>query len=399
MRLDRAACIDDLRTMARRRIPRFAFDLVDGGAESERNMRRNVEAFKEIELTPRYMVDVSEIDTATTLFGRTYDQPFGMAPIGMLNAFWPGADLTLARLCKRENIPYTASSAASTTLEELAEAADGNGWFQLYVSDDDSVTEGLIARAEAAGYEVLMVTADVPAAGKRDRDIRNQLAVPFRFTPEVVLQCALHPRWALTSLRHGTPNVANYADLLKAATSYAEVQKTLITPGLTWEDLKKLRARWGGKLLVKGILHPEDAARCTEIGCDGIVVSNHGGRQVDFGPPTAQVLPEVAKAVAGRMTVIVDSGIRRGADLIRARALGADFTLAGRALAFGVGAGGAEGADRAMAMLSLELIRALGQLGAPSILDVGPDNLSSRPVTDQDICSPADRKNEQCSRR
>ncbi|WP_240672199.1 alpha-hydroxy acid oxidase [Tropicibacter alexandrii] len=378
--LARAACIDDLRDMARRRIPRFAFDLVDGGAESERNMRRNVEAFEEVELTPRYMVDVSQIDTRVTLFGRDYALPFGMAPIGMLNAFWPGADLTLARLCKRENIPYVASSAASTTLEKLAEAADGNGMFQLYVSGDDAVTEGLIARAEAAGYETMIVTADVPAAGKRDRDIRNQLAVPFRFTPEVIAQCALHPRWALTSLQHGTPNVANYADLLKSATSYADVQKTLITAGFSWDSLEKLRARWKGKLVVKGILHPDDARRCARIGCDGIVVSNHGGRQVAFGPPTAEALPAIAKAVAGEMTVIVDSGIRRGADLLRAKALGADFCLAGRALAFGVGAGGAAGADRAMEILKLELVRALGQLGVPQVGHVGREHLAQQPT-------------------
>jgi isopentenyl diphosphate isomerase/L-lactate dehydrogenase-like FMN-dependent dehydrogenase len=366
MGLDRAASIDDLRLRAKRRIPRFAFDLVDGGAEDERNMRRNSEAFGEIELTPRYMVDVSEPDTRATLFGQTYDAPFGMPPIGMLNAFWPGADLTLARLCKRRNIPYVASSAASTTLEALAEAADGNGWFQLYVSSDADVTEGLIARAEAAGYTTLVVTADVPAAGKRDRDIRNQLAVPFRFTPEVVVQCALNPRWALTSLRHGAPNVANYADLLKSATSYADVQKTLITPSFTWVDLKRLRARWKGKLLVKGILHPKDAADCAELGCDGIVVSNHGGRQVAFGPPTIEALPPIVDAVGGRMTLILDSGIRRGADILRAKALGADYVFAGRAFAYGVGAGGQAGAERTFEILQLELIRALGQLGTPS---------------------------------
>jgi isopentenyl diphosphate isomerase/L-lactate dehydrogenase-like FMN-dependent dehydrogenase len=373
--LDRAACIDDLRKIARRRIPRFAFDLVDGGAESERNMRRNVEAFEEIALTPRYMVDVSQIDTRTTLFGKTYALPFGMAPIGMLNAFWPGADLILARLCKRENIPYVASSAASTTLEDLAEAAEDNAMFQLYVSADDSVTEGLVNRAEAAGYDTLIVTADVPAAGKRDRDIRNQLAVPFRFTPEVIAQCAAHPRWALTSLRHGTPNVANYADLLQSATSYAEVQKTLITPGFTWESLQKLRDRWKGRLVVKGILHPDDALRCADLGCDGIVVSNHGGRQVAFGPSTVEVLPGIAEAVSGRLSVLVDSGIRRGADLLRAGALGADFGLAGRALAFGVGAGGAAGAQRALDLLRLEMTRAMGQLGVTQIADVGAAHL------------------------
>lgn len=377
MGLDRAASIDDLRLRAKGRIPRFAFDLVDGGAENERNMRRNTEAFEDVELTPRYMVDVSNVDTKATVFGQTFDVPFGMAPIGMLNAFWPGADLTLARLCKAQNIPYTASSASSTTLEQLADAADGNGWFQLYVSSDADVTEGLIARAEAAGYTTLMVTADVPAAGKRDRDIRNQLAVPFRFTPEVILQCAMNPRWALTSLKHGTPNVANYADLLQSATSYADVQKTLITPGFTWEDLKRLRDRWKGRLLVKGILHAQDAVKCAELGCDGIVVSNHGGRQVAFGPPTIEALPAIAEAVAGRMTIILDSGIRRGADILRAKALGADFTFAGRAFAYGVGAGGDAGAKRAYDIVHLELVRALGQLGIPSYDAVGRSELST----------------------
>jgi len=377
MRLDRAASIDDLRRRAKRRIPRFAFDLVDGGAESERNLRRNVEAFEEVLLTPRYMTDVSQIDTRATLFGQSFDAPFGMAPIGMLNAFWPEADLILARLCARENIPYVASSAASTTLERLAEAAEGRGWFQLYVSADSSVTEGLVARAEAADYRVMMVTADVPAAGKRDRDIRNQLAVPFRITPEVLIQLLANPGWSLASLRHGKPSIANYANLLKSATSYADVQKTLITPGFTWDDLRRLRDRWPGRLLVKGILHPDDALRCAEIGCDGIVVSNHGGRQVAFGPPTIEVLPGIADALGGRIKVILDSGVRRGADILRAKALGADFALAGRALAFGVGAGGSDGAKRAMEILKLELVRALGQLGASSFDSVGPSALTS----------------------
>jgi (S)-mandelate dehydrogenase len=379
MGLDRAACIDDLRTLAKRRIPRFAFDLVDGGAESERNMRRNIEAFEDVELTPRYMVDVSNIDTQATLFGQTFDVPFGMAPIGMLNAFWPDADLTLAKLCARQNMPYVASSAASTTLERLADAAAGNGWFQLYVSSDDTVTEGLIARAEAADYKVLIVTADVPAAGKRDRDIRNQLAVPFKITPEVVAGLIANPRWSLETLRHGKPNIANYADLLKGATSYAEVQKTLITPGFTWDDLKRLRDRWKGPMLVKGILHAADAVKCAEMGCDGIVVSNHGGRQVAFGPPTIEALPHIAQAVQGQIKIILDSGIRRGADILRAKAMGADFALSGRALAFGVGAGGAMGAQRALDILHLELVRALGQLGVASFEAVGPSELTPRP--------------------
>ncbi|MGB3407232.1 MAG: alpha-hydroxy acid oxidase [Jannaschia sp.] len=377
MGLDRAASIDDLRIRAKRRIPRFAFDLVDGGAESERNLRRNSAAFEEVELTPRYMVDVSDIDTRVALFGKTYDLPFGMAPIGMLNAFWPDADLILARLCARSNFPYVASSAASTTLERLAEAAAGNGWFQLYVSSDISVTEGLVARAEAADYTVMMVTADVPAAGKRDRDIRNQLAVPFKITPEVIAGLIANPFWSLATLRHGKPNIANYADLLQSATSYADVQKTLITPGFTWDDLKRLRDRWKGTLLVKGVLHPSDAVKAADLGCNGIVVSNHGGRQVAFGPPTIEALPAIADAIGGRIKIILDSGIRRGADILRAKALGADFTLSGRALAYGVGAGGSDGAQRASDILHLELVRALGQLGTASFDAVGRSALTA----------------------
>ena len=233
MRRNCAASIDDLRRLAKPRIPCFALDLVNGSAESERNRSRKGEVFEEVELTPRCMVDVSEINMQATIFGQTFDLPFGMAPIGMLNAFWQDADLTLTRLCAQENIPYVASSAASMKLERLAEAADGNGWFQLYVSSDAAVTEGLIARAAAAEYKVMMVTADVPAAGKRDRNIRNQISVSFRTAPEVVAGLIAHPAWSLAMLRHGKPNIANYADLLQNATSYAHVQKTLITPGFT----------------------------------------------------------------------------------------------------------------------------------------------------------------------
>jgi isopentenyl diphosphate isomerase/L-lactate dehydrogenase-like FMN-dependent dehydrogenase len=259
----------------------------------------------------------------------------------------------------------------------LAEAADGKGWFQLYVSSDATVTDGLVKRAWDSGYRVLMVTADVPAAGKRDRDIRNQLSVPFRFTPDVIMQLMTKPRWSLVSLLHGKPNIANYADLLQTATSYADVQKTLITPGFTWEDLKRLRDRWTGTLVVKGILHPEDAVRCAELGCDGIVVSNHGGRQVAFGPPTIEALPQIAEALDGRIKIILDSGIRRGADILRAKARGADFAFAGRAMAYGVGAGGAQGAARALDILKLELVRALGQLGTPDFSAVSASCLTS----------------------
>ena len=370
MTIARAACISDLRTIAKRRIPRFAFDLVDGGAEDESNLRRNEDALQALRLTPRYLVDASRPRLETEIFGQTYSAPFGIAPIGMLNVFWPGADLMLARLAAKHNVPYCVSAAASTSLERLAEAADGRGWFQLYASADHAVTDGLLDRAQAAGYRNLLVTVDVPAAGKRDRDIRNELSVPFKFTPRTLVDLGLHPRWSLATLRHGKPNIANYADLLKSATSYAEVQATLIAADYTWDHLIKLRDRWPGRLIVKGLQHAEDAARCAELGCDGIVVSNHGGRQVAAGPGSIEALPAIAKAVADRIKILFDSGIRRGSDIIRAKALGADFTLLGRSFAYGVGAGGATGADRAFTIIELELTRSLGQLGRPDFANV-----------------------------
>lgn len=379
MSLERAACIDDLRRLARRRIPRFAFDLVDGGAEDESNLRRNEKAFEAIRLTPRYLVDCSKLSIATDLFGRAWAVPFGMAPIGLLNVFWPDADLALARLAAQENMPLAVSAAASTSLEKLAEAAGGNAWFQLYASADTVVTEGLVSRAEAAGYEVLLVTVDVPAPGKRDRDIRNGLEIPFRITPGIALDLALHPRWSLATLMAGRPTVANYADLLASAGSMAAVQAKLISPRFDWSHLRALRDRWKGRLVVKGILHPEDAARCVEMGCDGVVVSNHGGRQVAFGPASIEALPEVARVVAGRVPVLLDSGIRRGADIIRAKALGADFVLLGRAFAYGAGAGGSDGAQRAFDLLVMELRRALGQLGRPDFATVEGSLLSILP--------------------
>jgi isopentenyl diphosphate isomerase/L-lactate dehydrogenase-like FMN-dependent dehydrogenase len=368
--LARAACIGDLRAIAKRRIPRFAFDLVDGGAEDESNLRRNEDALRAIRLTPRYLVDASKPQTETEIFGQTYKAPFGIAPIGMLNVFWPDADLVLARLAAKHNVPYCASAAASTPLERLAEAADGRGWFQLYASADQAVTDGLLDRAQAAGYRNLLVTVDVPAAGKRDRDIRNELSVPFKFTPRTLVDLAWHPRWSLATLRHGKPNIANYADLLKTATSYAEVQATLIAADYTWDHLLKLRDRWPGRLIVKGLQHAQDAVRCVEIGCDGVVVSNHGGRQVAAGPGAIEALPAIAEAVNGRSKVLFDSGIRRGSDIIRAKALGADFTLLGRSFAYGVGAGGAGGAQRAFDIIELELNRSLGQLGRPDFANV-----------------------------
>ncbi|MFN3262822.1 MAG: alpha-hydroxy acid oxidase [Pikeienuella sp.] len=377
--LERAASIDDLRLRARRRLPRFAFDFIDGGAESEMGLARNRSALDALTLAPRYLVDLSAYDTETTLFGKAYAAPFGIAPMGFINMAWPGADLAFARLAARERIPHAISTAASTPLEVLAEAAEGYAWFQIYVSNDREMTAHFLDRAEAAGCEALLVTVDVPTTGKRDRDIRNGLRIPFRPTPSILADLALHPRWSLGTLRAGAPHFANLSGARAgdyASMTLAEVQKRLlIADRFDWDGLKRLRERWKGPLLLKGVMRADDAEKAAAAGCDGLVVSNHGGRQADYAPASAEVLPAIAAAVAGRMTLILDSGVRRGADIARAKALGAEFALAGRAFAYGAGAGGAAGAARAFEILKTELLRTMGQIGQPVFRKIGPEAL------------------------
>ncbi len=378
--LSRAASIDDLRLLARRRLPRFAFDFVDGAAEAESNLARNRAAFEAVVLKPRTLVDVSAISTETRLFGQDYGVPFGMSPVGFLNTAWPGTDLAMARLAAEKRMPLTVSTAASTAMETLAEAAEGYAWFQIYVSVDQAFVGQLLDRAEAAGFRVLLVTVDTVMPGKRDRDIRNGLEMPFRLTPRIAWDLATHPRWSLATWKAGPPRFANvlpgYDPSGGGGASLVELQKKMISSSFSWSDLPRIRERWKGALVLKGVQHGVDAARAMEMGCDGILVSNHGGRQIDYGPASLDALPEVVEAVAGRGPVLIDSGLRRGADAIRAKALGAEFALAGRPFAYGAGAGGPEGCRRAYDILEMELTRALGQLGCPSFAEVGPEVLA-----------------------
>lgn len=377
--LERAASIDDLRLRARRRLPRFAFDFIDGGAESETGLARNRRALDAVTLAPRYLVDLSTFDMETELFGKTYAAPFGIAPMGFINMAWPGADLAFARLAARERIPHVVSTAASTPLERLAEAAEGLAWFQIYVSNDHGMTAHFLDRAEAAGCEVLVVTVDVPTQGKRDRDIRNGLRIPFRPTPAILADLGLHPLWSLGTLRRGAPRFANLSGERAgafAALTLAEVQRRLlIADRFDWDGLKRLRDRWKGPLVLKGAMRADDAAKAAEAGCDGLVVSNHGGRQADYAPASIEALPAIASAVSGRMALIFDSGVRRGADIVRARALGAGFALAGRAFAYGAAAGAEAGAARAFEILKTELLRTMGQIGRPVFREIGADAL------------------------
>ena len=361
-----AASISDLRLIARRRLPQFAFDFIDGGAEDEINLRNNTTAFQQLELVPRYLAGVSDPKIETEIFGKSYSAPFGISPMGFLNMAWPGADLAVARLAAQQNIPYMVSSASSTSLEKLAQAANGNAWFQIYLSAMQGLDDELMARARSAGYEVLVVTVDVPRSGKRDRDVRNGLKIPFRPTPRIIADLFLHPRWSLETLRYGVPGYGNFGKTLtgKMGTlSLSEIQGTLFSQNLDWDDLRRLRDKWHGPLLIKGILHPEDASRSIDAGCDAIVVSNHGGRQADYAPASIDALPAIASITNSKIPLLLDSGVRRGADIVRAKALGASLAFAGRAFAYGVAARGTAGARISFDILQSELLSALGQLG------------------------------------
>jgi (S)-mandelate dehydrogenase len=379
--LGRAASIDDLRLIARRRLPRFAFDVIDGGAETETNLTRNSADFADIELVPRCLRDVSRKVTETEIFGKTYAVPFGLCPLGFLNLAWPGADLMWARLAAARNIPHIISSNCSTPLEEVAEAAEGRAWFQLYVSKEPERTEALLRRVEAAGIDVLAVTVDTAESPRRDRDIRNRMVIPFRMTPEIAIDLALHPRWALGTLRDGAPGLGNHRDAKTPdgrPMTMGELRDIIITNSLTWDGLRELRDRWKGRLLLKGVQHPQDAVMAAEAGCDGVIVSNHGGRQSDCSPTTISVLPEIAEAVAGRFPVMLDSGIRRGTDVVRALCSGAAFAFCGRAFAYGAGAGGEAGVAKAWEIMHGSLVSTMGQIGCVDVSELGPHYLRAR---------------------
>lgn len=364
--LRHAAAIDDLRTLARRRVPRIVFDYLDGGAGAEANLRRNRSALDAVVLTPRYLRDVSARRTAATLFGRTYAAPIGVAPVGLANLVWPGADRLLAAAARDADVPYILSTAGTTALEEIAALAPDHTWFQLYVAVEEHITTDLIRRARAAGIGVLVVTVDVPVPGKRNRDLRNGFTLPLRPTLPNLLDLARRPAWLWASARAGVPGFATlapYAPKGGGPTSHAAFMARQVTPRLERTLLARIRDAWPGTLVVKGLLAAEDAVLAAELGCDGVIVSNHGGRQCEAAPATIEALPAVVAALGGRIPVAMDSGVRSGTDVVRALCSGAAFTFSAPSFLYGVAAGGAAGAARALEILIDETDRTLGQIG------------------------------------
>jgi (S)-mandelate dehydrogenase len=370
-----AVNIEDLRQLAKRRLPRAIFDFFDGGAEDEVTLRGNRAAFERVRLLPRVLVDVSGIDMKTSLFGKPANLPLAIAPTGGISAGRPRAELILARAAKAWGVPFTLATPAAVTLERVAEEAGGRLWFQLYAVRNREFREKLLARAEKAGYEAVLVTVDLPVSGKRERDPRNGFNTPYtpnwRNSRDVIFK----PAWLLDILRSGLPGMAHFDGYQFSTPKGTDIVTAVgreMDAGLDWEALKRLRDLWPRKLLLKGVERPDDAERAAAAGCDGVVVSNHGGRQLDGAAATLDALPDISRAVSSRMTVLLDGGVRRGVDILKARALGAQAVLTGRATLFGAMAGGEPGAQRALEILATELERAMQLCGARSVAEIGP---------------------------
>jgi (S)-mandelate dehydrogenase len=379
-RLGRAVNIEDLRRLAKRRLPRAIFDFFDGGAEDETTLRGNRAAFERVRLLPKVLVNVSSVDLKTELLGKTASMPLAIAPTGGISAGRAGAELILARAAKAFGVPFTMATPSAFTIERVAEEVGGRLWFQLYAVRDHEFRKSLVARAKSAGYEAILVTVDLPVSGKRERDPRNGFVTPYKPSWRNSRDVIFKPAWMLEVLRHGLPGMANlegYHFSAPAGTDIVTAVGREMDAGLDWEYIKRLREQWPGKLLLKGVERPDDAERAVAVGCDGVVVSNHGGRQLDGAVATLDALPAVKRAVGEKLTVLLDGGVRRGVDILKARALGAQGVLTGRATLFGAMAGAEPGARRALEILQTELVRAMQLCGVRSMAEIREDLISS----------------------
>lgn len=375
--MDRLPAIADLERRAMRRLPAFAREYMVSGTGDEATVRRNRSAFEAVTFRPQFLKGELDPDTATTLFGRRYSAPIGIAPVGLTGLIWPGADEILAHLAADRRIPHTLSTVATTKPETVGPITRGHGWFQLYPPRDHAIRDDLIERAAASGFDVMVVTADVPAPSRRERQRRAQVRVPPAIGPSLVAQAAMHPAWTAATLRRGLPKFETlepYIDrsTLKQMSGFIGAR---LGGTLSWDYLAEIRERWDGPLVVKGILDTDDAARCVDAGADAVQVSNHGGRQLEAAPSPLEALPDIVERVDGRVPVLLDSGVRSGADVARALALGADFVFAGRAFLFGIAALGTKGADHAFEILRDGLVNVMHQTGCATI-----DELRARGV-------------------
>ena len=367
--------IADLRDHARRRLPRGIWEYAERGTEDECGMARNRAAFERVTFRPRVLRGVQSVDTRAQILGRPSAFPLALAPTGAAGLLWYRGDLALARAAAAAGVPFTVSSASTMDLEQIA-IAGGRIWFQLYYWEDRSLSHAVVDRARDLGCEALFITLDMPVPPNREYIHRNGFGTPFQLNARNTLDVLGHPRWLAGvmgryALDGGIPTQANLPDRLRARITRGAPPGALFKQDdLDWDAVKVLRDRWPGKLLLKGILHPEDAEQALALGADGVVVSNHGGRALDSSMATLDALPAVVAAVGGRMAILLDSGVRRGSDVVKALALGADAVLAGRAVLYGLAAAGETGASRALELLRAETTRTMAMLGSRDVSEI-----------------------------
>jgi (S)-mandelate dehydrogenase len=388
MSLDGVVNIEDLHQLAKRRLPKIAFDFIEGGVEDERALETNRAAFGKHQLLPRYLVDVSQRDQSQTIFGRKFSSPFGISPTGTAGLFRRGADLMLAEAAREANVPYIMSGGSNHSMEAAAKVAPNHTWYQLYAARDKAISEDLVRRAADCGLETLVLTVDVPVRPRRERNIRNRfsnirgtwLKAAMSLKPTILAEAATHPAWVWEYVKNGgTPSMDNWTRYAPAGAGVDEVidMWNANTPAhaQTWKELETYRRLFPRNLVVKGLMNPADAIRAADIGCEGVLVSNHGGRQLDQAPGSLDVLPAMKQAVGDRMTILLDSGVRRGADILIALCLGAQFVTFGRPTLYGAVAGGLDGVKKAIDIFRSEIDLVMGQIGCPSLDQLGPDFL------------------------
>ena len=377
-RVARCQNIADLRVAARRRLPRPVFDYVDGGAEDEITLRRNTDGFEDLALVPRVLRDVDDVDLGTTILGAPSRLPFALAPTGFTRMTHHEGELAVARAAERAGIPYTLSTMGTRSIERVAAVSSGPLWFQLYVWRDRGLAKELIERAKTAGYHALMLTVDVPVPGARERDLRNGLTIPPSLGLRTFVEGARHPHWWWNFLTRDAVGFECVSDRAAGPSGVMALLAEQFDASVTWDDLDWIRQAWEGPFVLKGIVDPGDARRAADAGVTGIVVSNHGGRQLDRGLASIDALPGVVEAVGNRLEVLFDSGIRRGRDILTALALGAHSCLVGRAYLYGLGVGGEAGVDRAIKLLTEELRRSMQLVGARTVSELEPSMVTRR---------------------